>query len=103
MNIPQSFDLLGHKITIKSVENLQCDEGKIGSYHPLRHEICLQPSHKGGFISRTEIEQTFFHELVHAILISMGETELNANEKFVDMFAGLLHQSISTQRGTVDF
>jgi len=35
-------------------------------------------------------EQTFFHELVHAIMFSMGHT--NHDEIFVDAFGALLHQ-----------
>lgn len=41
-------------------------------------------------------EQTFCHELIHAILFSMGITE--HDEKFVDGFATFLHQYL-TQYG----
>lgn len=33
---------------------------------------------------------TFYHELTHAILATMGETELDANEKFVSTFSSFL-------------
>jgi len=35
-------------------------------------------------------EQTFFHELVHAIMFAMGHTQ--QDEVFVDAFGQLLHQ-----------
>lgn len=35
-------------------------------------------------------ETTFYHELVHAILFTMGET--NHDEKYVDTFGAFLHQ-----------
>lgn len=38
----------------------------------------------------------FLHELVHAILGVMNEHRLNRNERFVDMFALLLHQALET-------
>ena len=37
-------------------------------------------------------DQTLYHEVVHAILDSIGEYELSQNEKFVQQFAVLLHQ-----------
>lgn len=38
---------------------------------------------------------TFYHELVHAILFSMGET--NHDEKYVDAFGAYLHQFEKTK------
>lgn len=35
-------------------------------------------------------QQTFFHELVHAIMFTMGK--LNHDEEFTDAFGSLLHQ-----------
>ena len=35
-------------------------------------------------------EQTFFHELVHAIMFTMGK--LNHDEEFTDAFGSLWHQ-----------
>ena len=35
-------------------------------------------------------QQTFFHELVHAILFTMGK--VNHDEEFTDAFGALLHQ-----------
>lgn len=37
---------------------------------------------------------TFYHELTHAILDTMGETELSSNEKFVNAFAGFLTEAV---------
>jgi hypothetical protein len=39
---------------------------------------------------------TFIHELTHAILESMNEFELSANEKFIEIFSSLLYQYIKT-------
>jgi hypothetical protein len=35
---------------------------------------------------------------VHLILNAMGEDDLYKNEKFVDLFAGLLHQVLTTSK-----
>lgn len=40
-------------------------------------------------------EQTFYHELVHAIMFAMGHTQ--HDETFVDAFGGLLHQYTKTR------
>ena len=39
---------------------------------------------------------TFFHELTHAILDTMGEVELSGNEKFVCCFSSFLTEAINS-------
>ena len=41
-------------------------------------------------MNKQTTEQTFYHELVHAILFTMGK--LNHDEEFVDTFGAFLHQ-----------
>ena len=41
-------------------------------------------------MNKQTTEQTFYHELVHAILFTMGK--LNHEEEFVDTFGAFLHQ-----------
>ena len=38
------------------------------------------------------VNQTLYHEVIHAILESMSEHTLSQNEEFVQKFALLLHQ-----------
>lgn len=64
-------------------------------YHKSRR-IVLQPDSETIPRDRSDNEQTFLHELTHHILHAMGETKLNDNEKFVDMFSGFLHQALTT-------
>lgn len=49
-------------------------------------------------IDENLVEQTVYHEVVHAILESMGENKLSANDKFVQGFALLLHQFEITKK-----
>lgn len=44
------------------------------------------------------VEQTIYHEVVHAILESMGELSLSRNDKFVQTFSLLLHQFEKTKK-----
>jgi len=92
----KSFTLLGktfrvinddkHLKKIGLLGLLRFDEGIIY----LRNEAFQEPLHQTH-------QHTFLHELVHAVLYSMGEAELCKNEKFVDVFAGLLQQFHNTK------
>lgn len=44
--------------------------------------------------SESSKKNTFFHELTHSILYTMGEIELFNNEKFVSSFSGFLTESL---------
>ena len=57
---------------------------------------CHQTNYVGkdGRQSQSSKENTFYHELVHSILRTMGETELNDNERFVCCFAGFLTEAM---------
>lgn len=43
-------------------------------------------------------EQTFYHELVHAILFSMGKPQDQHDEQFTDAFATFLQQYLKTKK-----
>ena len=45
--------------------------------------------------SESAMTNTFYHELTHSILTTMGEFELNQNEKFVSCFSGFLTEAMS--------
>lgn len=47
--------------------------------------------------SESSIELTVYHEIVHAILDTLGEHDLSQNEKFVKKFSMLLHQFEKTK------
>ncbi|HQT82051.1 MAG TPA: hypothetical protein PLQ34_07725 [Ferrovaceae bacterium] len=43
-----------------------------------------------------KLEEVLLHEMVHAVLHSIGEHDLNANEKFVTKFSSVLHKAIKS-------
>jgi len=47
---------------------------------------------------QAEMRETFWHELVHAILVDMGEYKLNSKEAFVEQFAIRLSRAIQSAR-----
>ena len=86
--IPKSFRLMGHTITVKIVsEKDWADDDTVGFWNSQNGTISVLAG-----IGDQRTQQIFCHELVHAILHNMGETDLNENEKFVDVFGSLLHQ-----------
>ena len=44
------------------------------------------------------MQETFWHELTHAILEDMGEHKLNNNERFVEEFSRRLYRAIRSAR-----
>ena len=90
--IPRSFTLLGHKYRIEIVPDLYTSDDAYGDVDYDTKRIRIQ---KDGHMSKTydrkeddpvEVNfvitkettiETFYHEVVHAILDSIGETELS--------------------------
>ena len=76
-----SFTLAGFQWTVRYVEGLS----EYGICDPTNQEIRLRTG-----MNEQMTQQTFYHELVHAIMFTMGKT--NHDEEFTDVFGSLLHQ-----------
>lgn len=106
MRIPKQFQLLNRWYSVETFVP-GCDpddpEGKNDPPKGLttidRRKIYLNPAANA---DREDLEHTFLHELVHAILNGMGETRLSDSEKFVDVFAAMLHQALISYVGEYD-
>jgi predicted SprT family Zn-dependent metalloprotease len=96
MKIPKSFKLFGETIKVEINPNLVTKEGAWGMARYDSDTISLQPNTKDHYTSDDQMYQVFSHELVHFILDRMCEIKLRNNEKFVDVFASLLHQALTT-------
>lgn len=100
MRIPKMFNLLGLKIVVKMSDTLYHDSRMVGLAVYEDENILIQSNTGGKPRSKQSIDQTYLHELVHHILNAMGEYDLCKNEKFVDVFAGLLYQVEVTAKYT---
>lgn len=90
--IPKTFKLLGFTVNVRIVPRKEwVDDETVGFWNAETQSIVVVDG-----LSDQASQQVFCHELVHAILHNMGEVELNANEKFVDIFGSLLHQAWTT-------
>lgn len=73
----------------------RCDDNTIGSCLLADGYIEIAEKHsKDGVQSQTSKENTFYHELTHSILRTMGKTELNDDESFVCCFSGFLTEAM---------
>lgn len=52
----------------------------------------------GRKFATTDVQETFWHEVVHAILYDMGKDTLNRDERFVTGFANRLTKAINSAR-----
>ena len=96
MRIPKRFKLLAHTVEVKADPFLVQRHDNVGRALYQEDVILYQPACDGYSVSRETEEHSFVHELIHHMLVFMGEEELSRNEKFVDLFAGLLHQAFET-------
>ena len=99
LKIPQSFQLMGHNFKVEWDNKLFFYGNQdLGLCDFNCNRIVIQPNTDSVPRERSQIEHTYLHEMVHAILSTMGEQGLSDNEVFVDTFAGLLHQALQTSK-----
>lgn len=90
--IPKEFSILGQLIKVKYRRKLLplC----FGVWNPVNNTIALQQSTREHKLPKEVVEQTFIHELTHAILDTLSYHDLSSDEKFVDRFSQALYQII---------
>lgn len=90
--IPKSFTIGGQDMYVFIVDTIPND--KMGECTLWNGNISIARTYKGLMQTPSSQHNTFFHELTHAVLDTMGEYELNNNEKFVCAFSGFLTEAI---------
>ena len=96
MKIPKRFKLLGHTIEISEEPERFFERGAYGACSYEGKWIKIVPKSDSHPVTQSSIEHTFLHELTHVLLYHTEQSQLSDNEKFVDTFAGLLHQALTT-------
>lgn len=93
VKIPKSYQVGGQEVKVCKVD--RCDGNCLGTCHISAGEIEIADTiNKDDSQSEGSKQNTFYHELVRSILHTMGEQELNDNEKFVCCFAGFLTEAM---------
>ena len=91
--IPESIEVGGTYINIELVDRLE--NNRLGQCILASGKIQIAQKFDKDYV-QTESSKinTFFHELTHVILDTMGESELSQNEKFVSCFSSFLAEAI---------
>ena len=88
MKIPSKIRIGGQDIIIEMPEHLP--DNKLGDICVAGGKIRIAKKFSDNEQSETSMKNTFIHEVMHGVLSTMGEYELNENERFVCTFASLL-------------
>lgn len=95
--IPSSFQVGGQTLNVSYVDHLPYD--KLGSCSVCCGMVNISKNISDGRSqSPSCMMNTFWHEVVHAILDTMSESELSENEKFVCTFSSFLCEAINSFR-----
>ena len=99
MQLPKKIRVGSKWYSVEVVEAM-VEKGLMGKvYYPEQKiKIGLSSTRTGKKFPTTDVNDTFWHELVHAILDDMGYDRLNRDERFVTGFAKRLNKAIETAR-----
>jgi len=99
LQIPKTIRVGKRRYSIEVVETMlqRRTMGTI-NHDAQRITIGCRSNVTGNRYSQAIMQDTFWHELVHAILNDMGEHTLNKDEKFVTGFANRLTKAIKSAR-----
>ena len=96
-SIPKSVHVGGQMIEVRSVE--RCKDNELGTCCVAQGFIEIASKYNRDNLVVPSVQfNTFLHELTHAILDTMGENELSANEKFVSTFSSFLAEAITSSK-----
>lgn len=85
---------MGRDIRVRSLKHLAKRNNEWGVYYDSKGIIELQKPDEDHSIDG--VQQTFWHEAMHASLVSLGYEKLSENEKLVEGLAQCIHQIIKT-------
>lgn len=98
LTLPKKVKVGEKWYSVEVVEAMR-DKSLMGQVNYDKQTIELgKRTHHGIPFKLSALHETFWHELVHAILHSMKEHELNEREHFVEEFSRRLARAINTAR-----
>jgi len=98
LTLPKRIKIGDRWYSVDVAESMH-ERGIAGEVHYAKRTITVaRRSYHGVPLKLSALHETFWHELVHAILESMNETELNNNESFVEEFSARLAKAIQSAR-----
>ncbi len=95
--IPKTFQCGGQKWFVDRVNRI--DGNNLGECRGGECVVAIASKYNCESFQADECKvNTFYHELVHAILTNIGQDELNNDHKFVCSFAALLTEAMRDAR-----
>lgn len=100
--IPKKFNIFGHEFKVMWDETLIETKERLGEVDYSALEIRLQPNttklekETELKLGKSQIEQTFFHELTHVLFYFAGYEKDSNDEKKVELVSHLLHQAFTS-------
>ena len=97
--IPRLIRVGNKRYSVEVIEAL-LDKQKVGriQYGEQRIQIGIRNGNTNRKLPAAEIRDSFWHELVHAVLYDMGRHNLNRDDAFVLAFASRLSTAIDSAR-----
>lgn len=92
--LPKQYTVGGQQMSITEVDRLE--DNRLGNCCLAEGTVNIAKHFHNMTQSVTSKLNTLYHEMVHSILDTMGETELSQNEKFVCTFSGFLTEALTT-------
>jgi exoribonuclease II len=91
---------VGKKMYSVEIVEAMLDKKFIGNINFDNQRIAIASRHPstGRLLAGAEVRDSFWHELVHAILHDMGRHNLNRDEGFVTGFANRISKAIDSAR-----
>jgi hypothetical protein len=98
MHIPKEFKISNKRYTVDFVRHTQ-PKGTMGEvvYALRKISIATHSGLNNRSFKQEEMDDTFWHEVTHAILKDMGHNLWN-NERFVTRFANRLSEVVNTAK-----
>lgn len=97
--IPKQFNIMAHTITVSLDDDIALDDHRWGEINYNKGTIKLSQELASKKFPKSKVKDTFWHEVIHAILFYMDEAELNSNEDFISRFAYALNQVVESMDG----
>ena len=98
LTLPKKIQVGDKWYSVEVVEAMR-DKTTMGKVDYTTQTMTLaRKTHHGIPFKLSALHESFWHELTHAILDSMGEHKLSNNERFVEEFSNRLSKAIRTAR-----
>lgn len=99
MKLPNEYKVGGQRVEVQTPD---CMNGVLGQCDVSAGWIKVARFYDEKPISESSRTNTFYHEVIHSILDTMGRNDLNTDEVFVCSFASFLTEVLTSMKPTAE-